>query len=41
MTPANEFPGNIIFYALFLGFMGFFVWSAVPPARSGSSKASR
>jgi|FLYL01.1.fsa_nt_gi Fe-S oxidoreductase len=28
MTPANEFPGNVFFYALFLGFMAFFVWAA-------------
>ncbi len=28
MTPANEFPGNIVFYLLFLGFAGFFAWSA-------------
>src|SRR5713101_6363991 len=28
MTPANEFPGNIIFYALFAGFLSFFAWSA-------------
>ena len=28
MTPANEFPGNIIFYVLFVGFLAFFAWSA-------------
>jgi Fe-S oxidoreductase len=28
MTPANEFPGNIIFYVLFVGFLSFFAWSA-------------
>jgi Fe-S oxidoreductase len=33
MTPANEFPGNIIFYALFVGFIAFFIWSAVPRAK--------
>jgi Fe-S oxidoreductase len=29
MTPANEFPGNVIFYILFAGLLAFFVWSAV------------
>ncbi len=33
MTPANEFPGNIFFYAIFFGFMGFFAWSAYVRAR--------
>ena len=33
MTPANEFPGNIIFYAIFVGFMAFFAWSAYVRAR--------
>jgi heterodisulfide reductase subunit C len=28
MTPANEFPGNIIFYLLFVGFLAFFFYSA-------------
>src|SRR2546423_12036364 len=28
MAPANEFPGNLIFYALFVGFVGFFAYSA-------------
>jgi Fe-S oxidoreductase len=28
MTPANEFPGNIIFYVIFVGFLAFFAWSA-------------
>jgi Fe-S oxidoreductase len=33
MTPANEFPGNFAFYALFIGFIAFFIWSAVPRAK--------
>ena len=28
MTPANEFPGNIIFYAFLIGALGFFAYSA-------------
>jgi len=28
MAPANDFPGNIVFYVLFLGFAAFFAWSA-------------
>ncbi|TMB97307.1 MAG: (Fe-S)-binding protein [Chloroflexi bacterium] len=28
MTPANEFPGNVIYYLLFLGFLAFFAYSA-------------
>lgn len=28
MTPANEFPGNIVYYVLFVGFVAFFVWAA-------------
>ncbi len=46
MTPANEFPGNIIFYALFFGFMSLFTWASRRRqdrvARSpGSSSAPR
>ncbi|MCH7809670.1 MAG: (Fe-S)-binding protein, partial [Chloroflexi bacterium] len=33
MTPANEFPGNIIFYVIFFGFMAFFAWSMFVRAR--------
>ena len=33
MTPANEFPGNIIFYVLFIGFLAFFAWSAATRAQ--------
>jgi Fe-S oxidoreductase len=33
MTPANEFPGNIFFYVFFVGFIAFFIWSAVPRAK--------
>ncbi|HET9476576.1 MAG TPA: hypothetical protein VFP63_03725, partial [Dehalococcoidia bacterium] len=33
MTPANEFPGNIFYYVIFLGFIAFFVYSALPRAR--------
>src|SRR3990172_3729221 len=33
MTPANEFPGNIFYYVIFLGFIGFFVYSALPRLR--------
>ena len=28
MSPANEFPGNLIYAALFFGFVGFFLYSA-------------
>jgi Fe-S oxidoreductase len=28
MSPANEFPGNLIYFALFIGFVGFFLYSA-------------
>jgi Fe-S oxidoreductase len=28
MSPANEFPGNLIYFALFIGFVGFFAYSA-------------
>ena len=28
MTPANEFPGNIIYFVLLVGFLGFFAWAA-------------
>jgi Fe-S oxidoreductase len=27
MAPANEFPGNIFFYVLFVGFISFFIWA--------------
>jgi len=33
MTPANEFPGNIFYYVTFLGFLAFFVYSALPRLR--------
>lgn len=33
MTPANEFPGNIIFYILFVGFLSFFAYSALTRAK--------
>src|SRR5712691_13336304 len=33
MAPANSFPGNIIFYLLFLGFVAFFIWSAAVRVR--------
>ena len=33
MTPANEFPGNIIFVLIFFGFMAFFAWSMFVRAR--------
>ena len=28
MSPANEFPGNLIYFAFFFGFVGFFLYSA-------------
>ncbi len=34
MAPAQGFPGNIFFYILFLGFVGFFVFSAVVRTRN-------
>lgn len=27
MAPSTDFPGNIFFYVLFVGFMAFFVWA--------------
>ncbi|HET8943915.1 MAG TPA: (Fe-S)-binding protein, partial [Dehalococcoidia bacterium] len=33
MTPANEFPGNIFYYVIFLGFIAFFAYSALPRLR--------
>jgi Fe-S oxidoreductase len=33
MTPANEFPGNIIYFLLLLGFGSFFVWAATTRAQ--------
>ncbi len=33
MTPANEFPGNIFYYVIFVGFIAFFVYSALPRLR--------
>ena len=41
MTPANEFPGNIIFYVLFVGFLSFFAWSAATSVRWFHQSRSR